>query len=87
SVIAQKLIDIGNLALENISTTSFDVRDGDLRGFGVLDAAGSVVIAAGQVYAPTDARLQIIVNPSNADEGRLTISGGASRPTPLSVNG
>ncbi len=57
NVTATDLIDTGYLSLQNIGTTNFTVTNGDIRGGGLLYAAGTLDLDAGQIYTPTDATL------------------------------
>jgi len=54
SVSGAKLIEVGNLSLQNIGSAALTTTDGgDLRGSGTFDVAGKLTITAGQVYPPT----------------------------------
>src|SRR5262249_35607671 len=43
-----KLIDIGNLSLQNIGAVNFTANNGDIRGDGTVDVAGAISMTAGQ---------------------------------------
>jgi len=90
------LIDVGNLSLQQIGQTSLVVEEGDIRGFGTLDVAGSLSMTAAQIYPPTattftisayDYQLASDAPGAQAHPGSVTfaLSGGAQ--TPLSAGG
>jgi filamentous hemagglutinin family protein len=85
------LIDIGNLSLQGIGKASFIANDGDIRGDGTLDVAGSIYMQAGQVYPPTEVSFTIaaynytvngVTNP-----GTVTFAASGNQETPLSAGG
>jgi filamentous hemagglutinin family protein len=86
-----KLIDIGNLSLQNIGTAAFTANNGDIRGDGTLDVAGSISMTAGQIYTPTEVSFTIAAfdysnNGANA-AGSVAIHSAGERPLPLSAGG
>ncbi|PKU24901.1 filamentous haemagglutinin family protein [Telmatospirillum siberiense] len=87
TVNATTLIDVGNLILEGVSTTSLTATGGDIRGYGTLDATGTVTLTANQVYVPTSSIFKIIVNPGATSVGMLTILPSGVGATPLSAGG
>ena len=50
---ATKLIDLGSISLQNIGSATINASNGDIRGDGTLDIAGSVKLSAGQIYPIT----------------------------------
>ena len=85
------LIDIGNLALQNIGTANFIAADGDIRGDGTLDVAGDISLTAGQIYPPTAVTFNISADNYVFDgityPGTVSIQASGSRPLPLSAGG
>lgn len=59
------LIDVGNLSLQNIGQTTLVADGGDIRGDGTFDAAGSVVLLAGQIYPASAVAFTISVSDKN----------------------
>jgi filamentous hemagglutinin family protein len=85
------LIDIGNLALQNIGAANFIAADGDIRGDGTLDVAGVISLTAGQIYPPTAVTFNISAANYVFDgityPGSVNIEASGSRPLPLSAGG
>lgn len=54
TITADSLIDVGNLTLQNIGNVNLTASNGDVRGDGTLDVAGSLKITAGQIYPATE---------------------------------
>ncbi|HEV7402377.1 MAG TPA: filamentous hemagglutinin N-terminal domain-containing protein, partial [Chthoniobacteraceae bacterium] len=57
--VTAQLIDVGDLSLQNIGHTALIAAGGDIRGDGTLDAAGDLILRAGQVYPVTAATFTI----------------------------
>lgn len=53
--VTAQLIDVGDLSLQNIGRTALIADNGDIRGDGTLDAAGDLILRAGQIYPVTAA--------------------------------
>jgi hypothetical protein len=93
AVNAVSLIDIGNLALQNIGTANFDAThggstNGAIRGDGTLDVAGAINLTAGQIYPPTATTFNITAYDYSSGSGSVTINPGPSMPAlPLSGGG
>jgi filamentous hemagglutinin family protein len=85
------LIDIGNLSLQGIGKASFDSTQGDIRGNGTLSMAGALEFKAGQIYPTTAGQFGVFaydfLSAGQVTAGSVSISGGASRQTPLSAGG
>lgn len=82
-------IDIGNLSLQGISTASFFAPGGDIRGNGSLNVAGTINLAAGQIY-PTSANIFTIAayDPEDSpDGGTINIAAAGKSAPPLSAGG
>ena len=84
---ADDLIDVGFLSLQNIGTTSFSVANGDIRGGGLLYAAGTVNLTAGQIYTPTASTFTVAAFDTTTQSGTVNIFPGVSRELPLSAGG
>ncbi len=85
------LIDIGNLSLQGIGSAAFNAADGDIRGNGTIDAAGSLTFKAGQIYPTTAGRFDIFaydfVRAGATIGGSISIESGSDRQLPLSAGG
>ena len=85
------LIDIGNISLQGIGTAEFNAANGDIRGNGTLDAAGSLTLKAGQIYPTTASRFNIFaydfIKTGATIGGSITLVSGADRQLPLSAGG
>jgi filamentous hemagglutinin family protein len=85
------LIDIGNLSLQSIGSSSFNASNGDIRGCGTFDTQGDIVFKAGQIYPTTDGFFQVVAYDSDTSssphQSSVTIQNGASRQVPLSAAG
>ncbi len=85
------LIDIGYLSLQGIGNAEFVARNGDIRGNGILDVAGSITLEAGQIYPPTATCFTIAAYDYQANgvtsPGTVTIKGSGTRKLPLSAGG
>jgi len=89
--VTAKLIDIGNLSLQNIGSASLIADQGDIRGDGTLDIAGSLYLRAGQVYPTTGSTFTIAAYDHTAGgvttQGSVTITGSGTQSLPLSAGG
>ncbi|MFZ4484061.1 MAG: filamentous hemagglutinin family protein [Chthoniobacterales bacterium] len=47
------LLDVGKLSLQGISVANFTAADGDIRGNGTINIAGTLNLTAGQIYPTT----------------------------------
>ena len=86
------LLDVQFLSLQNIGNTNFNVSQGDIRGGGLLYAAGNLNLTAGQIYTPTAATFTMAAFDAVANgatvRGTVDIeSNGVARPLPLSAGG
>ena len=83
------LIDIGNLSLQNIGLANFIAENGDIRGNGALNIAGTLNLRAGQIYPTTAGLFNIVAyDPSGAPgTGRIEISTAGVRPVTYSAGG
>ncbi len=81
--VSADLIDIGNLSLQGISQANFAAPNGDIRGDGTLDVAGSISLTAGQIYPASD----VVFTIAAYDSGSVTIHASGDRALPLSAGG
>ena len=81
------LIDLGNLSLQGFGSANFVAANGDIRGNGTLDVAGSITMTAGQIYPPTAATFTIAAYDYPSGTGSITITASGSRQLPLSAGG
>ena len=89
--VSAKLIDIGNLSLQNIGSATLMADQGDIRGDGMLDIAGSLYLRAGQVYPTTGSTFTIAAYDHTTagvtTQGSVTIAGSGTQSLPLSAGG
>jgi hypothetical protein len=78
--VSSRLIDIGNLSLQDIGNLTLLAANGDVRGDGTLDMAGDISITAGQIYPPTATQFTISAN-------SITLTAGEPGQLPLSAGG
>ena len=81
------LIDLGNLSLQGFGSANFVAANGDIRGNGTLDVAGSITMTAGQIYPPTAVSFTIAAYDYATGTGSVTIRASGSRQLPLSAGG
>jgi hypothetical protein len=79
-----RLVDVGTTVLKNISNLSITASNGDIRGSGYLNVAGSINLTAGQIYPTTLAKFQIF---AYGDEGSVQINQSGARALPMSAGG
>ncbi|HEX2750739.1 MAG TPA: hypothetical protein VHM91_22230, partial [Verrucomicrobiales bacterium] len=86
-----KLIDVGNLSLQGIGSANLNAENGDIRGNGTLDIAGTLALRAGQIYPTTGIAFTIAAydyqSGGSTLPGTVTISGGGQRQLPYSAGG
>lgn len=86
-----KLIDVGTLSLQGMGQLNLTADNGDIRGDGVLDVAGSINLRAAQIYPPTAVNFTIVaydyISGGNSHSGSVTIVGSGQNALPLSAGG
>lgn len=87
TVNATSLIDVGNLSLQNIGNLNLVAANGDIRGDGTLDIAGTIALTAGQIYPTTETVFTIAAYDHGGTAGSVTIAASGSRQLPLSAGG
>lgn len=55
-----KLIDVGNLSLQNIGEANLVADAGEIRGHGSLEISGHLGLTAGQIYPPTASTFTLV---------------------------
>jgi filamentous hemagglutinin family protein len=83
-VIKAKLIDFGTTVLKNIGELSITAENGDIRGSGFLNVAGSVTLTAAQIYPVSLSRFEIF---AYGDGSSVQINQSGTRSLPLSAGG
>ena len=81
------LIDLGNLSLQGFGSANFVAANGDIRGNGTLDVAGSIAMTAAQIYPPTAVTFMIAAYDYASGTGSVTIASSGTRQLPLSAGG
>jgi filamentous hemagglutinin family protein len=89
--VSARLIELGNLSLQNIGEVRLTALQGDIRGNGTFNMAGRLSLTAGQIYPPSAVRFSIGVSDYTVDgklqPGTITVAGSGQRPLPLSAGG
>lgn len=90
-LVSGRMIDIGHLSLQNTGAASFTADNGDIRGSGSLNIAGSLSMRAGQVYTPTASSFTIsafdYTTGAGLQRGSVSFSASGVRSLPLSAGG
>jgi filamentous hemagglutinin len=90
-IVDAKLIDIGNLTLQGISSARFIANQGDVRGNGTLSATGELVFKAGQIYPTTAGAFSVFVyddtSATKPIAGSIKVLQAGDRPLPYSAGG
>ena len=86
---AGNLVDLGNLSLQNIGNVNITSNNGDIRGDGTVDVAGTIALTAGQIYPTTDTTFTIAAYDYNGitGNGQVTIAASGTRQLPFSAGG
>ncbi len=74
--VVAKLIDIGNLSLQNIESANLTSLDGAIRGDGTLDIAGKLVLKAAEIYPVSGVDFTMVAYNHDALTGVAESSGG-----------
>lgn len=91
-----KVIDVGNISLQNIGTAKLDATGGVIRGNGTFVMAGDLILKAAQVYPVTGATFTAIafnhddagaVVSTEGTPGSITVLNGGRSSLPLSAVG
>ena len=85
--VSASLIDVGTLSLQKIGFASLAAENGDIRGNGILNIAGDLVLRAGQVYPTTAGRFTIVAYDHAGGLGSVTVEAAGQRALPLSAGG
>ena len=89
-IVNSNLLDIGDLSLQGIGSANLRAEGGDIRGSGTLNIAGSLTLAARQVYPVTANTFTIVsydYNPSGKGSIRIESTGGTPPTVPYSAGG
>ena len=86
--VTARIIDVGNLLLENIGKALLDASGGVIRGDGGLDIAGDLTLKAAQIYPATETRFTLAAYDHSGTPGSITVQQvGGALPLPLSAGG
>ena len=77
------LLDLGTLSLRSTGSAAFNAAQGDVRGNGILQAAGDLTFTAGQIYPTTGSFFSIFAYGSSS----ASFTGGSARALPFSAGG
>lgn len=84
-------IDVGYLSLQNTGVANFVADNGDIRGSGSLNIAGSLSMRAGQIYTPTASTFTMAAydytNGAGLQRGSIVFTAAGTRRLPLSAGG
>jgi filamentous hemagglutinin len=82
------LIDIGTLSLLDVGTTGFSADAGEIRGNGILSAAGELTLSSSGIQPTTLSPFEVFVYDYAGGTGRInTIRNGPAGETPVSAGG
>ncbi|MFZ4694929.1 MAG: filamentous hemagglutinin N-terminal domain-containing protein, partial [Verrucomicrobiia bacterium] len=81
-----RLLELGTLALQNIGVATLDAPQGEIRGAGTFEIAGTLNLKAGVIYPPTESVLTLAAY-DGAGLGTVNITGSGNLPLPLSAGG
>jgi filamentous hemagglutinin family protein len=81
------LIDLGTLVTLGLSTASFSAPKGDIRGNGILNVAGTINLAASQIYPTTGANFDVFAYDSGSAKGTISVVSTSTPSLPLSAGG
>jgi len=92
-----RLIDVGNLSLNNIGVAVLDASGGSIRGDGTFAMAGELTMRAAQIYPATGTKFEITaynhdasgaaVSGAGIGKGKISIERSGSASLPLSAGG
>ncbi|MCE9586897.1 MAG: filamentous hemagglutinin family protein [Verrucomicrobia bacterium] len=83
-----RLIEIGNLLLANLSSASFLASGGIIRGDGMVNIAGNLILRAAQIHPVTASRMTFAAyDPSQGKGSILVEQSGGPLSLPLSAGG
>ena len=89
--VSARLIEIGNLSLQNIGEVQMTALQGEIRGNGTFNMSGRLSLTAGVIYPPSAVRFAIGVSDYTVDgklqPGTISVAGSGLRPLPLSAGG
>ena len=82
-------IESGNLVLQGIGSALLAAREGDIRGYGSVNAAGDLTLQAARIYPTTlgDFDLFAYSNSQSGAGGSITVLSSGAAGTPLSAAG
>ena len=80
-------IDLGTLSFQGIGFARLNANNGDLRGNGIVDIAGTIELRAAQVYPTTLNEFSVFAYDSTAGAGTIRIEQAGTRNLPLSAGG
>ncbi len=86
-IVSASLIDVGTLSLQGIGYAELGADNGDIRGNGILNIAGDLLLRAAQVYPVTASRFSIVAYDHGGTPGSVTVAQSGMRPLPLSAGG
>ena len=74
--VTARLIDLGNLSLQNIGSAKLTADGGAIRGDGTVDIAGDIILRAAQIFPATGAIFTVAAYNHDAKTGQALASGG-----------
>jgi len=87
-IIHSNLLDIGDLSLQGIGSANLRAEGGDIRGSGTLNIAGSLTLAAREIYPVTANTFTVVSYDHNSAKGSIRIeSTGGTPNVPYSAGG
>lgn len=86
-IVSASLIDVGTLSLQNIGYAALQAENGDIRGNGIFNIAGDLLLRAAQVYPVTASRFTIAAYDHGGLPGSITVEAAGVRSLPFSAGG
>ncbi len=84
---AARHIDIGTISLRKIGTTTFTAANGDIRGNGIVAAAGTVNFVSAQLYPTSAGEFSVFVYDTPQAAGTINVRQSGRAAAPLSAGG
>jgi hypothetical protein len=85
--VSASLIDLGTLVTLGLSSATLSAPAGDIRGNGILNVAGSISLAASQIYPTTAANFDVFAYDNGPTTGSISIVSNTTPALPLSAGG
>lgn len=82
-----RFIDVGTLVTQGLGSLTLSAPGGDIRGNGILNVAGDIVMESAQIYPTTLARFDVFAFDPAVGKGSVTTRQSGSAEMPFSAGG